>query len=156
MTTFKLTVNGKDLEISADKSTPVLSVLRDHLHLTGAKPGCGEGQCGACTVLVDGHAIRSCITPIGDVGAGSLLTIEGLAQSPKLQRVQQAFLNHSAFQCGFCTPGMIMATVGLLNKNSSPTAKDIRRELNGNVCRCGTYSRIVKAVAQAAESAQHA
>jgi aerobic-type carbon monoxide dehydrogenase small subunit (CoxS/CutS family) len=156
MANFNIRVNGKDCQVTATETTSILSVLRDNLHLTGAKPGCGEGQCGACTVLLNGQAVHSCITPVSDVGARPVLTIEGLADGPKLHRVQQAFLHHSAFQCGFCTPGMIMATVALLNKNPHPTVDEIRRELNGNLCRCGTYWRIVKAIQEAAESAQHA
>ncbi len=156
MATFKLNVNGKDFTVTAGETTSLLSVLRDNLHLTGAKAGCGEGECGACTVLVDGRAVRSCITSISDAGAHSVQTIEGLADGPKLHRVQQAFLNHSAFQCGFCTPGMIMAAVALLNRNPNPALEDIRTGLNGNVCRCGTYSRIVKAVQEAAQGAEHA
>ena len=156
MTTFRLKVNGTDLSVTTNETTPVLSVLRDNLHLTGAKPGCGEGQCGACTVLVDGNAIRSCITPISEVAARSVTTIDGLGKGPKLHPVQQAFLDHSAFQCGYCTPGMIMAAVALLKKNPHPTVQDIRLELNGNLCRCGTYSRIIKAILQAAEGAPNA
>ena len=151
MATFKLKINGTEREVSAGETTSLLSVLREQLHLTGAKPGCGEGQCGACTVLVNGGAVHSCITPVSEVGARPVLTIEGLTNGPRLHRVQQAFLDHSAFQCGFCTPGMIMAAVALLNRNSNPTGSEIRRELKGNVCRCGTYSRIIKAVRQAAE-----
>ncbi len=150
MATFNIDVNGKKSVIGADETTSLLSVLREHLHLTGAKPGCGEGECGACTVLVDGHAVRSCITSIRDVR--SVQTIEGLAENRKLHRVQQAFLDHSAFQCGFCIPGMIMATVALLNRIPNPTVENIRAELNGNICRCGAYSRIIKAVRQAEES----
>ena len=156
MPTFRLTVNGMDAAVVADERTSLLSVLRDNFFLTGAKPGCGEGQCGACTVLIDGSAARSCITPVGQVGKRSILTIEGLAHGSSLHPVQQAFLDHSAFQCGFCTPGMIMAAVALLNRNPNPTANDIRTEMNGNVCRCGTYSRIIGAVRQAARSAEHA
>ena len=156
MATFKLEVNGTELEVSAGETASLLSVLREKLHLTGAKPGCGEGQCGACTVLVNGGPVHSCITPISEVGTRPVLTIEGLANGPQLHRVQQAFLDHSAFQCGFCTPGMIMAAVALLNRNPNPTASEIRRELKGNVCRCGTYSRIIKAVRQAAEGERHA
>jgi aerobic-type carbon monoxide dehydrogenase small subunit (CoxS/CutS family) len=156
MTTVRLTVNGTDVAVVADETTSLLSVLRDNLFLTGAKPGCGEGQCGACTVLIDGSAARSCITPVGQVGKRSILTIEGLARGSSLHPVQQAFLDHSAFQCGFCTPGMIMAAVALLNRNPNPTTNDIRTELNGNVCRCGTYSRIIGAVRQAAGNAEHA
>ncbi|HEX4232345.1 MAG TPA: (2Fe-2S)-binding protein [Bryobacteraceae bacterium] len=154
MTNFRLNVNGAEFSVTTNETTPVLSVLRDNLHLMGAKPGCGEGQCGACTVLVDGNAIHSCITPISDVAARSVVTIEGLGRGAQLHPVQQAFLDHSAFQCGYCTPGMIMACVALLKKNPHPTVQDIRRELNGNLCRCGTYARIIKAVQQAAESAQ--
>ena len=156
MVTFKLNVNGTDLTISAEETMSLLSVLRERLRLTGAKPGCGEGQCGACAVLVYGQAVRSWITPIRDVDGRSVITIEGLAHGANLHRVQQAFLDQSAFQCGFCTPGMIMATVSLLNRNPSPTVNDIRRELSGNVCRCGTYSRIIKAVRQAAEGGHRA
>jgi aerobic-type carbon monoxide dehydrogenase small subunit (CoxS/CutS family) len=156
MATFKLNANGADFEVTASETTSLLAVLRDDLHLTGAKPGCGEGQCGACTVLVGGQAVHSCITPVSDVGTRPVVTIEGLAEGSRLHRVQQAFLEHSAFQCGFCTPGMIMATVALLNRNPHPTLDQIRSDLNGNICRCGTYSRIVKAVQQAAESAPHA
>jgi aerobic-type carbon monoxide dehydrogenase small subunit (CoxS/CutS family) len=156
MTTFQLNVNGMNFSVTTDEKTPLLSVLRDTLHLTGAKAGCGEGQCGACTVLADGQAVHSCITPIMDIGTRPLVTIEGLSKQGKLHPVQQAFLDHSAFQCGFCTTGMIMATVALLKRNPHPTAQDIRRELNGNVCRCGTYPRIIKAVKQAAEGGQNA
>lgn len=156
MATFKLNINGTDVTVTANAATSLLSVLREQLQLTGAKPGCGEGQCGACTVLVDGQPLHSCITGVASVGTRSVQTIEGLADGPTLHRVQQAFLDHSAFQCGFCTPGMIMATVALLNRIPNPAVKDIRAELNGNVCRCGAYSRIIKAVQQAAEGAQHA
>lgn len=156
MKTFKLKVNGRDFSVAADETASLLSVLREKLHLTGAKAGCGEGQCGACTVLLDEKAVRSCITSIGEVGARAVTTIEGLAQGPQLHHVQQAFLEHSAFQCGFCTPGMIMAAAALLRRNPNPSVKDIRTELNGNICRCGTYSRIIKAVRQAAEGVQHA
>ncbi len=157
METFTLNVNGKDHSIRADRTTPLLSVLRDQLHLTGAKPGCGEGECGACTVLLDGHAVRSCITPMSAIAAQPVTTIEGLAGDAKLHRVQEAFLAHSAFQCGFCTPGMVMSTVALLHRIPQPTTEQIRTELNGNVCRCGTYLRIIKAVREAAsESGDHA
>jgi aerobic-type carbon monoxide dehydrogenase small subunit (CoxS/CutS family) len=156
MATFKLNVNGKHASVTTEENTPLLSVLRENLHLTGAKAGCGEGECGACTVLVNGRAVRSCITSISATAAGSVQTVEGLADGPKLHRVQQAFLDYSAFQCGFCTPGMIMATVALLNRIPNPTLEDIRTGLHGNVCRCGTYCRIIKAVRHAAEGAEHA
>ena len=151
MTTLNLNVNGKEYTLAADAEASLLSVLREDLHLTGAKPGCGEGQCGACTVLVGGHAVHSCITPAADVGKHLVQTIEGLAQGSELHPVQQAFLDHSAFQCGYCTPGIIMASIGLLQKVPHPTAQQIRTELNGNICRCGTYGRIIQAIRQASE-----
>ena len=156
MVNLNLNVNGKDYIVKAEANASLLSILREELHLTGAKPGCGEGQCGACTVLVSGHAVHSCMTAAADVGSRPVLTIEGLAHGAKLHPVQQAFLDQSAFQCGYCTPGMIMASVGLLNKNSHPTVQEIRTELNGNVCRCGTYGRIIKAVRQASQDTTHA
>ncbi len=156
MASLNIDVNGHKRAIDTDETTSLLVVLREHLHLTGAKPGCGEGECGACTVLLNGHAVRSCITPVREVNGGLVQTIEGLADNRKLRRVQQAFLDHSAFQCGFCTPGMIIATIALLNKIPNPTVENIRTELNGNICRCGAYSRIIKAVRQAAESTQNA
>ncbi len=156
MVNLNLNVNGKDYIVKAEANASLLSILREELHLTGAKPGCGEGQCGACTVLVSGDAVHSCITAAADVGSRPVLTIEGLAHGAKLHPVQQAFLDQSAFQCGYCTPGMIMASVGLLNENSHPTVQEIRTQLNGNVCRCGTYGRIIKAVRQASQDTTHA
>ncbi len=156
MISLNLNVNGKDHAVTVEPGASLLSILRENLHLTGAKPGCGEGQCGACTVLVDGHAVHSCITPISEIGKRPVQTIEGLAQGSNLHSVQQAFLDHSAFQCGYCTPGMIMASVGLLNKNSHPTVQEISTQLNGNVCRCGTYGRIIKAIRQASQDITHA
>ena len=156
MEIFTLNVNGTGYTVQAKSTTPLLSVLREQLRLTGAKPGCGEGQCGACTVLVADQPVRSCLTAIGEVGGRSVQTIEGLAQGGRLHPVQQAFLDASAFQCGYCTPGMIMAVVGLLNRNPHPTANEIRAELAGNVCRCGTYSRILQAVQRAASEEKHA
>jgi nicotinate dehydrogenase subunit A len=151
MQSFTIDVNGTRHTVQASGETPLLTVLRDELHLTGTKYGCGEGQCGACTVLLRGQAVRSCTTALREVGSGRVQTIEGLADGPKLHRLQQAFLDHSAFQCGFCTPGMIMASIGLLNRNPQPNAGEIREELAGNVCRCGTFNRIVKAVLKAAK-----
>ena len=156
METFTLNVNGTDHTVQAKPTAPLLFVLREQFHLTGAKPGCGEGQCGACTVLVAGQPVRSCLTAIGEVGSRPVQTIEGLAQGGRLHPVQQAFLDTSAFQCGYCTPGMIMAAVALLNQNPHPTVKEIRTELAGNVCRCGTYSRIVQAIQRAASGGKHA
>jgi aerobic-type carbon monoxide dehydrogenase small subunit (CoxS/CutS family) len=151
MPALKLTVNGIEATVSADPSTSLLSILRQQFHLTGAKYACGEGQCGACTVLVGGEAVRSCVFPVHEVGQKYVQTIEGLANSAHLHPIQQAFLDASAFQCGFCTPGMIMAAVALLDRNPSPSVEEIRTGLAGNVCRCGAYSRIVKAVRAAVQ-----
>lgn len=145
-----LLVNGtrRDLDVPADQT--LLSVLRDHLDLTGTKYGCGEGQCGACTVLIDGKAMRSCRTPIGSIGNKKITTIEGLQEEGRLHPVQQAFLDQEAFQCGYCTSGMILAAVALLEQSPNPNDAEIVRQMNGNVCRCGTYPRILAAIHQAA------
>ena len=128
----------------------MLGVLRDDLDLTGTKYGCGEGQCGACTVLVDGAAVRSCITSVGSVAGKKITTIEGLEQNGRLHPVQSAFLEAGALQCGYCTPGMIMSAVALVAKNRNPAPEQILAHMQGNVCRCGTYPRIVKAIQAAA------
>ena len=154
-TTRQLNVNGHSYTIEADADTSLLMVLRDHLDLTGSKYGCGEGQCGACTVLIDGKSRRSCITHVGDVAQKQITTIEGLEQNGKLHPVQEAFIQADALQCGYCTPGMILSSVALLTKTPQPTEPEIRRALEGNVCRCGTYPRIIAAV-QMAAGAQHA
>ena len=146
----KLNVNGRDVRIDSPADRPLLFVLREDLDLTGSKYGCGEGQCGACTVLVDKLAVRSCTTPVGSVASKRITTIEGLEREGKLHPVQQAFLDAGAFQCGFCTPGMIMSAAGLLLRNANPSEPDVRQALNGNICRCGAYPRIVSAVRQAA------
>ncbi len=148
----QLHVNGKNLAIQADAERSLLSVLRDDLDLTGAKYGCGEGQCGACTVLVDGVPRRACVTTVGSVESKRITTIEGLERDGKLHPLQQAFLDCEAMQCGYCTPGMILAGVGLLGKNPNPAPQEIARSMEGNVCRCGTYSRIVLAIRKAAEA----
>jgi aerobic-type carbon monoxide dehydrogenase small subunit (CoxS/CutS family) len=147
---YVLEVNGAghSLEVPAERS--LLSVLRDELDLTGTKYGCGEGQCGACTVLLDGRPVRSCRTNVGSVGKRKITTIEGLEQNGHLHPVQQAFLESEAFQCAYCTSGMIISAVGLLGRTPHPTEEEIRNQMNGNVCRCGTYSRIIAAVKQAA------
>jgi aerobic-type carbon monoxide dehydrogenase small subunit (CoxS/CutS family) len=145
----KLNVNGKDLPVDAAPNERLLWVLRDQLNLTGSKYGCGEGQCGSCTVLVDNIAVRSCITPLSSVAGKKVTTIEGLAQNGTLHPVQQAFLDAEAFQCGYCTSGMIMSAAGLLRKTPQPSESDIKQVLNGNICRCGTYPRIVTAVRMA-------
>ena len=127
-------------------------VLREYLDLTGSKYGCGEGQCGACTVLIDGKAQRSCVTRLGSVGQKQITTIEGLAQGDQLHAVQRAFLDVGALQCGYCTSGMIMSAVALLKKNPSPSESEIVDFMDGNICRCGTYPRIVSAIQKAAKS----
>lgn len=145
-----LTVNGKRINVQSDPERPLLWVLRHELDLTGAKYGCGEGQCGACTVLVDGVAHRSCITPAYTVAGRDITTIEGLADGERLHPVQQSFLDCDAMQCGYCTGGMILATVALLRKSPAPADTEIKQKLDGNICRCGGYNRIVAAVHQAA------
>ena len=147
-----LIVNGIRHDLAADPDVPLLTVLRDHLSLTGSKYGCGEGACGACTVLVNGNPIHSCITPAGTVTGKDITTIEGLEKDGKLHSVQEAFLTVDAFQCSYCAPGMIMSAVALLNRNPSPSEDAIVKAMNGNVCRCGTYPFIVKAIQLASKS----
>jgi nicotinate dehydrogenase subunit A len=151
---ISLLVNGVRHEINPAPEQPLLSVLRDNLNLTGTKYGCGEGQCGACTVLLDGKPVRSCRTSVASAQNKKITTIEGLEQNGKLHPVQEAFLGQEAFQCGYCTPGMILSAVALLTSNPNPTEPEIVRFMNGNICRCGTYSRIVAAVRQAAVGAR--
>jgi aerobic-type carbon monoxide dehydrogenase small subunit (CoxS/CutS family) len=147
---FKLRINGLERRVAAPAARSLLSVLRDELDLTGSKYGCGQAACGACTVLLDGQAIRSCITKVGTVGGRRVTTIEGLETPAGLHPLQQAFIEQGAMQCGYCTPGMIMAAAGLLAGNPDPSVAEVREGLAGNVCRCGTYPRIVAAVRQAA------
>jgi aerobic-type carbon monoxide dehydrogenase small subunit (CoxS/CutS family) len=149
-----LTINGRAVRLEAQPDRPLLSVLRDDLDLTGAKYGCGEGQCGACTVLIDGKPTRSCITELGECEGKQIATIEGLAEGDRLHPLQQAFLDCGAMQCGYCTPGMILAGVALLEKTPQPSRPEIAHALNGNMCRCGTYQRIIQAVEQAAAGAK--
>jgi aerobic-type carbon monoxide dehydrogenase small subunit (CoxS/CutS family) len=151
-TTTEFHVNGTRHRVEADPARSLLSVLRDDLDLTGSKYGCGEGRCGACTVSLDGKATRSCTTPVGTCAGKQITTIEGLERDGKLHPLQEAFLEVGAMQCGYCTPGMIMSGVALLNKNTAPTSHDILRAMEGNVCRCGTYARIVLAIRKAAET----
>lgn len=150
-----LTVNGRSCAIEADADVSLLSVLRDQLDLTGSKYGCGEGQCGACTVLIDGNPRRSCITPVGAVGQKQITTIEGLARGEHLHPVQQAFLEETAMQCAYCTSGMIMTAVSLLRSSPTPSAADISHSMEGNICRCGTHPRIVAAIQRAAKAMNH-
>jgi aerobic-type carbon monoxide dehydrogenase small subunit (CoxS/CutS family) len=145
-----LIVNGTRRRLEADPERSLLTVLREDLDLTGAKYGCGEGQCGACTVLIEGQATRSCLTKLGALAGKSVTTIEGLETGGQLHPLQQAFLDAGAMQCGYCTAGMIVAGASLLRRNPDPEEPEIRRALEGNVCRCGTYARIVAAVRAAA------
>jgi aerobic-type carbon monoxide dehydrogenase small subunit (CoxS/CutS family) len=145
-----LLVNGKEYTADAAPEETLLNVLRDRLELTGTKYGCGEGQCGACTVLLDGSAVRSCRTQVSAATGKKITTIEGLAHGDTLHPVQRAFLQAEAFQCGYCTPGMILSAVALLEHTPNPTEKQIVRYMEGNVCRCGTYERIIQAVRWAA------
>jgi nicotinate dehydrogenase subunit A len=152
MATIRLTVNGKAYTVEADPQTSLLSALREQLDLTGSKYGCGEGQCGACTVLIDGKAQRSCVTKVVAVSAKQITTIEGLANGERLHPVQEAFLEAGAMQCGYCTSGMIMSAVALLQRNPSPDESEIVNFMDGNICRCGTYPRIVSAIHKAAKA----
>ena len=146
----ELLVNGGRRRIDADAERTLLSVLRDDLDLTGAKYGCGEGQCAACTVLVDGVATKSCLTKVGAVAGKKIVTIEGLAPEGALHPVQQAFLDADALQCGYCTPGMILGAVALLRRTPNPTEAEIVTGMNGHICRCGTYPRVISAIRSAA------
>ena len=149
---IELNVNGARHSIQIEADVSLLEALRDQLGLTGSKYGCGEGQCGACTVLIDGRATRSCITTVGSAARKRITTIEGLAKNGKLHPVQQAFIDATAMQCGYCTAGMIMSAVSLLATNPNPGDQDIVRGMQGNVCRCCTYPRIVNAVRSAART----
>jgi aerobic-type carbon monoxide dehydrogenase small subunit (CoxS/CutS family) len=146
---YTLMINEQSVSVDADPDSSLLSVLREQLDLTGTKYGCGEGQCGACTVLIDGRARRSCSTPVSTVAGKSILTIEGLAKDNHLHPVQQALLDEGAMQCAYCSSGMIMSAVSLLNKNPAPSETDILQFMQGNICRCGTYPRIVAAIRRA-------
>ena len=146
-----LTINGKAAEVDADPNTPLLWVLRDHLHLTGTKYGCGMAQCGACTVHLDGQAIRSCVTPVSAVSGKQVTTIEGLAEQTLGKKVQQAWQEVDVPQCGYCQSGQIMAATALLQQNPKPDDAQITAAMEGNLCRCGTYNRIRAAIHKAAE-----
>jgi aerobic-type carbon monoxide dehydrogenase small subunit (CoxS/CutS family) len=145
-TTTSFTLNGRPVKVAGDPARPLVDVLRYDLGLTGTKQGCGAGLCGACTVLLDFEPVPSCGTSLGDVAGKSLLTIEGLAKGGNLDPVQQAFIDHNAFQCGFCTPGMILTAVAFLKKKPGATRAEIMAALEGNLCRCGAHVRIVTAV----------
>ena len=152
MAKIALKVNGKAQTVEAEPDTPLLYVLRDNLEMHGPKFGCGLGQCGACTVMLDGVAARSCVIPVSKVGARAVTTLEGLGTSAKPHPVQQAFIDEQAAQCGYCINGMVMTSAAFLAKNKNPSDADIKRALAGNLCRCGTHVRIVRAVKRAAKS----
>ncbi len=151
---IEIEVNGKRYPVTYDPETPLLYVLRDDIGLTGSKYGCGEGQCGSCTVLLGGQPRRSCQIPVSAVVGKPVTTIEGLEKDGRLHPVQQAFLDAGAFQCAYCTSGMIMSSVGLLQSSPHPSSAEIVQYLQGNICRCGTQPRIVEAVQQAAKAMQ--
>jgi aerobic-type carbon monoxide dehydrogenase small subunit (CoxS/CutS family) len=152
----ELRINGKTVRVDTDRDRPLLGVLRDDLGLTGSKYGCGEGRCGACTVLIDGQPARSCTTKLGTVAAREITTIEGLERDGKLHPLQQAFLDAGAMQCAYCTSGMIMTGVALLRENPNPSRQEIVEYMDGNICRCGTYHRIIAALRTAARSVKEA
>jgi isoquinoline 1-oxidoreductase alpha subunit len=151
MAKFTLAINGETKEVNVAEDTPMLWVLRDHLNLVGTKYGCGMAQCGACTIHLDGNATRSCILPVSAVGDKKITTIEGLSQNGT-HPVQKAWLEHDVAQCGYCQAGQIMSASALLDKNSNPTDAEIEAGMNGNICRCGTYTRIKKAIQTAAKN----
>lgn len=148
--TIRFSLNGKKQEVRIDTSQTLLWVLRNHFGLTGAKYGCGTGFCGACTVIINKEAVRSCMLPVSDVAGKKVITIEGLSKKGKLSHVQKAFIEHDALQCGFCTSGMILTATALLMKNPSPTQQEIIAGLEDNLCRCGAHNRIIDAVQMAA------
>jgi aerobic-type carbon monoxide dehydrogenase small subunit (CoxS/CutS family) len=152
MAEFTLNVNGVGRPVTAAEDEPLLWVLRNRLQLIGTKFGCGEGQCGACTVLLDGRATRSCLTPVSAAANAKITTVEGLEQLGNLSPVQQAFVAEGAFQCGYCTSGMVIAATALLREHAHPTDEQILEAMNGNLCRCGTYPRIVAAIRRAADT----
>jgi aerobic-type carbon monoxide dehydrogenase small subunit (CoxS/CutS family) len=151
---IQFTLNGKPTTVTVDGDRMLLWVLRTDLGLTGTKYGCGESLCGACTVIVDGEAVRSCVTPVSAVRGRTVVTIEGLGQDGSLHPLQKSFMEHDALQCGYCTPGMIMNAYALLRKNPHPSTADIIHAMNDNLCRCGAHTRIIQAIQTAAKESQ--
>ncbi|HPD15532.1 MAG TPA: (2Fe-2S)-binding protein [Planctomycetota bacterium] len=150
--TLSLTVNGQPRTVTTDPGRPLLEVLREDLGLTGTKYACGEGRCGACTVLLGGKAVRSCITPVADAEGKAVVTIEGLAAGDKLHPVQEAFLAEGAVQCGYCAPGMILGVVGLLNEKPNPTDAEVLSRMEGHICRCCGYPKLLRAIRRAVQA----
>lgn len=148
---IEFTLNGEKYKKNADPGKRLVDFLREDMGLTGTKEGCGEGECGACTVVLDGRAVHSCLVLAGQINGKRLLTVEGLARGGELSPLQKAFIEHGAIQCGYCTPGMLMSSAALLAENPSPTEDEVRTALAGNICRCGYYSAIIDAVLDAAE-----
>ncbi|MCL2163812.1 MAG: (2Fe-2S)-binding protein [Oscillospiraceae bacterium] len=153
---IKFNLNGIDYEMDVRGDRRLLDFLRDDMHLTGAKEGCGEGECGACTVIVDRLAVNSCLIFVGQMDGAEIITIEGLANDGKLDVLQEAFVRNSAIQCGYCTPGMVMSAKALLMRNPCPTDMEIREAISGNICRCSGYTQIVAAVKDAAKQMRNA
>jgi xanthine dehydrogenase YagT iron-sulfur-binding subunit len=153
---ISLTINGTEQQLEVEVWTTLLDLLREHLQLTGTKKGCDQGQCGACTILLDGKRINSCLSLAVMHDGSEITTIEGLAQGDRLHPLQQAFIDHDAFQCGYCTPGQICSTIGLISEGKAKTLNDIRDLMSGNICRCGAYNNIVKVVQEALERSQQA
>jgi len=152
---IRFQVNGIDKDVEAPAMRRLLDVLREELRLTGTKEGCGEGECGACSVIVDGEVINSCLVPVCQVQGSAIITVEGLARDGRLDPLQQAFLECGGAQCGICTPGMLIAARALLDENAQPTRDEIKEAIAGNLCRCTGYTKIVEAIEQAAEMKQH-
>ena len=148
---IEFTINGKSHKLDVFPMARLLDVLREHLQLTGTKEGCGEGECGACTVVLDGRIVNSCLVPVAQVNGAEITTIEGVAHDDQLHAVQQAFIQHGGAQCGICTPGMVLAAVDLLKRNPQPTENDIRNGLAGNLCRCTGYMKIFESVVRACQ-----
>jgi aerobic carbon-monoxide dehydrogenase small subunit len=148
--TFSFTVNGQDHTVTTDPQRPLLDVLREELHLTGTKYGCGEGMCRSCAVLLDGKEVASCVTPLSEADKKKITTIEGLAKDGRLHPIQEAFLSESGFQCGYCTPGMIMGVVAFLQETPRPTEADIKTHMQRHLCRCCNYPNLVKSISRAA------
>jgi aerobic carbon-monoxide dehydrogenase small subunit len=147
-----LSINGEDYDVIARPGESLLDLLRDRLHLTGTKKGCNEGDCGACTVILGGRAVNACLVFAMEAEGQKILTVEGLAQGPEMHPLQEAFIKHGGFQCGFCTPGMLLSAKALLDENPNPTDAEIRQGISGNLCRCTGYTKIVESIREASRS----